>query len=70
MGNDVETLKGWLQAAAAVDLDDRKADVPKGYKKLATGVLCRCPKLYRDFGDAYCCQGEWGGRPSIRRPRQ
>jgi molybdopterin-guanine dinucleotide biosynthesis protein A len=33
---------------------------PEGYKKLAAGVLCRCPKLYREYGDAYCCQGDWG----------
>jgi hypothetical protein len=33
---------------------------PEGYKKLAPGVLCRCPRLYKEYGDAYCCQGEWG----------
>lgn len=33
-----------------------KLSAPAGYSKLPAGVRCRCPKLWFDGTDHYCCK--------------
>lgn len=61
LGDHFAEKIGMVESAAAVEAKllatIQTVGPPAGYSKLPAGVRCRCPKLWFDGKDHFCCRG-------------